>query len=146
MSKKNSNKENESIIPVKRIKIQYETINILLYKEHLFVVKKEKLFKKSFYFKSKSSISGCYSDTIKVSIPVTKKSFENVINYVNTDTIKITDDTVVEMLKITEFFQIKCLYNKCLDHYVNKLTSTTIGSELLSLNIDKPQTDKKIRT
>ena len=146
VSKKDNDIKSKTIIPAKRIKLIYETLNILLNKDHIFVVQKKKILEKSLYFKSKFSILGCNSDIIEVNIPVTKKSFQNVVDYVNTDTINISDDTVVEMLKIAKKIQIQCLYNNCLNHYVKKITNTTFHIGLLDLNTDTPQTDNNIKT
>ena len=130
--------------PIDWVKVSYETLYVN--NDCISLVNKEKLLKKSHYFKSKTCTSCSLSDIFKFNIPVSIKSFQKVFDYINTDSTTITDDTVFEMLKITEVLQIKCLYNKCLNHYVKKLTCTKFDNEQLDQNIDVTQTDKNMKS
>ena len=64
------------------------------------MVNKEKLLKKSHYFKSitKSCFADHKSEFTEVSIPVSFECFKMVIHYLITDIIDISENTVLEIL------------------------------------------------
>ena len=124
--------EKESATTQKDIQTTEETLKVRLNKDHVLLVSKEKLLEKSHYFKSitKSCFADHKSEFTEVTIPVSCESFKKVIDYVTTDIINISNNTVFEVFQISDYLQIESLQKMCLDHFIYNLNKKTLDHQL----------------
>ena len=109
-----------------------ETLKVRLNKDHILLVNKEKLIKKSYYFKlaTKSCFVDHKSEFTEVTIPVSFECFKKVIHYVNTDIIDISNNNVFQIFQISDYLQIECLSKMCLDDFIYNLNIKTLDDQM----------------
>ena len=109
-----------------------ELLKVRLNKDDVFVVNKEKMLEKSHYFNSitKSCFADHKSEFTDVCIPTSADDFKQVIDYVSTDTINLTNDNIFEIFQVADYLQIESLSQVCFDFFIHNLNSKTVDQQL----------------
>ena len=113
--------------------------NVIFYRNEDFLnkvnlkkVNKQKLLKKSAYFRAITKT--CYrdhlSDLIEITIPASYAVFNKVVEFINTGVITINIKTVFETCHLAIYFELDCLRQLCLDHFTFNLNRRTLESQL----------------
>ena len=108
--------------------------SIYFYRDDDLVIKvdKQKLFKKSGYFRA--MYKTCYkdhkSDFIDVNFPEKEEIFIKVMQLIVSDSITLDINSIFETYHLAVYFQMNCLQQFCLDHFTLNLNRITLGSQL----------------
>ena len=90
------------------------------------------MLQKFIYFNSikNSSFADHKSEFFEVCIQTRADDFKQVIDYVNNDTINLTNDNLLEIFQVADYLQIGSLSQVCFDLFIHNLNSKAVDQQL----------------
>ena len=96
-------------------------------------VDRQKLLEKSAYFRTFSKPCYKHHNSVgrtKVLFPAKSEIVEDVMQFINSDLIKLDVKNLLETSHLAEFLQIDCLQQLCFDHFTYNLNQISLKSQL----------------